>query len=1280
MNWFESIQQCLNVDQIRLNKKLKACQKLTGNEKQQALGKLEEQVSQAIERASARNNSLPKVAYPDLPIVQKKADLLAALKRYQVIVVAGETGSGKSTQLAKICLEAGLGSKGFIGHTQPRRIAAVSIAKRLSDELNSPLGDCVGYKIRFKDRSSLSNHIKVLTDGMLLAETQTDRLLLQYDAIIIDEAHERSLNIDILFGLLKRILYKRPNLKVIITSATIQLEKFSTFFNQAPIIEVSGRQFPVQRRYLQEDQVELDVADNVVRAVKAAIKEGPGDILIFQSGEKEIREVIEVLQGLKLKSTTILPLFARLNQKDQHRIFQSMPGRKIIVATNVAETSITVPNIKYVIDSGLHKVNRYNAKNRLHRLEIEAISQSSVTQRSGRCGRIGPGIYFGLFTEADLITRPQYNQPEILRSSLAKVLLNLLALNIKDLKRFDFIDSPDAKQIKDGLRLLNQLQAIDNEQQLTPIGRMMARLPIEPRLARILIAANHKKCLTEMCIIGSALSMSDPREEPYEKRQQAREIHQQHTHPESEFLSYLKLWEDLKIQKKALTHKQFVGLCRKNYLSYVRVCEWIDLYEELKVHCKEMKLTLNEKKAEYAQVHRALLSGFLDTIGLKDDKEFLGARHIKFKIHPSSYIKKTNHWILAGEIFHTQKTYAKTIANIDAAWLVSEGEHLLKRSYLEPYFDLDRQGVMAIQKSSLFGLPVENKRIHFDKIQPVLAHEIFIRQALVEKQIRLNALFYSDNLAILNRLDNLTVRTRYQYTLVNDDKVFNHYQHAISREISSTNSLKSWIKQHGEGNLRFKLSDFIDESTLNNILEDYPDYLEVETLKVRIEYSYDPLSDFDGATLTMTPDLVGFVLNHDLSWLIPGWIPDKILADLRLLQKPIRQRLPPIKDVAHKFQRQLQYGQGNYYDQLVRFLASEYKVALGPEIFQESSSLQDTHLRWHFRVIDTQGRLIQQGDNLSKIFVFLKDKDLVQDKLLAPKDKDKESYTAWEFNDLPESRLQRYQQKTVKVYPAIIKNDRGVSIAGFSSQELAQQNHAFGLCQLYELQLNTEVMYLKKQLKNKKFFKALDKYLANGLTMQNLIDASIFHCFVARQPNIRQQKQFQQHLMAQKSQLIMTFNTLANIIQTIVEKVENLYLLMNRAKQSNSLQVVLQDIQRHTNSLLYDQFLICADLKWLSRYPTYLEVSRLRLEKDQQNILKDIKHMKVIHQLEALLKQKTDSEMSEIKESLFLPVTPKSQKINLIKWQIQELRVSLFAQRLGTIVPVSQQRIIKELT
>lgn len=1278
MNWLESIQQCLNVDQIRLNKKLKACQKLTGTEKQEALGKLEEQVSKAIERVAARNNSLPEVAYPDLPIVQKKADLLEALKHQQVIVVAGETGSGKSTQLAKICLEAGLGRKGFIGHTQPRRIAAVSIAKRLSEELGSPLGDCVGYKIRFKDRSSASNHIKVLTDGMLLAETQTDRLLLQYDAIIIDEAHERSLNIDILFGLLKRILYKRPSLKVIITSATIQLEKFSTFFNQAPIIEVSGRQFPVQRRYLQEDQVELDVVDNVVRAVKAAIKEGPGDILIFQSGEKEIREVIEVLQGLKLKSTTILPLFARLNQKDQHRIFQSMPGRKIIVATNVAETSITVPNIKYVIDSGLHKVNRYNPKNRLHRLEIEAISQSSVTQRSGRCGRVGPGIYFGLFTEADLITRPQYNQPEILRSSLAKVLLNLLALNIKDPKRFYFIDSPDAKQIKDGLRLLNQLEAIDSEQQLTPIGRMMARLPIEPRLARILIAANHKKCLTEMCIIGSALSMADPREEPYEKRQQAREMHQQHTHPESEFLGYLKLWEDLKIQKKALTHKEFVTLCRKNYLSYVRVCEWIDLYEELKIHCKEMKLTFNEKKAEYAQLHCALLTGFLDTIGLKDDKEYLGARNLKFRIHPSSHIKKTNPWILAGEIFHTQKTYAKTIANIDAAWLVSEGQHLLKRSYLEPYFDLEKQGVMAIQKSSLFGLPVENKKIHFDKIQPALAHEIFIRQALVEKQIRLNAPFYTHNLAILNRLNNLTVRTRYQYALVNEDKVFSHYQNAINKEIASTNRLKNWIKEHGEENLRFNLTDFIDESTLNDILENFPDHLEVETLKVRIEYSYDPQSDFDGATLTMTPDLVGFVLNHDLSWLIPGWMPDKILADLRLLQKPIRQRLPPIKDVAHKFLAQLRYGQGNYYDQLVRFLATEFKVALRPDIFQEGASLQDNHLRWHFRVVDAQGRLIQQGDSLSKIFDFLKDKDLVQDKLLAPKDK--ERYTAWEFNDLPESRLQKYQQKTVKVYPAIVKNECGVSIAGFPSQELAQQYHALGLCKLYELQLNTEISYLKKQLKNKKFFKAMDKYLANELTLQNLIDASIFHCFVVRQPNIRQQKQFQQHLRAQKSQLVVTFNTLATLLQAILHKLENLYLVMNGAKQSTSLQAVLQDIQSHIDFLLGDQFLICADLKWLSRYPTYLEVSRLRLEKDQHNTLKDLKHMKVIHQLEALLKQKRDSELSEIKESLYLPVTPKSQKINLIKWQIQELRVSLFAQRLGTIVPVSQQRILKELT
>tara|TARA_R110002110_G_scaffold383245_2_gene594613 strand:+ start:55605 stop:59462 length:3858 start_codon:yes stop_codon:yes gene_type:complete len=1279
----EQIAACRYIDQLKLFKQLKKLEHFKSEDKKShALLKLQAQIQLAQQKVLQKQNNLPQLNYPALPIFEQKEKILKLLQSHQVIIIAGETGSGKSTQLGKICLEAGLGLKGFIGHTQPRRIAAMSIAKRVSQELKSPVGEAVGYKIRFQDRSDERNYIKVLTDGMLLAETQNDRLLLNYDVIIVDEAHERSLNIDILLGLLKRIINKRSDLKIIVTSATIQLEKFSRFFNEAPIVEVSGRQYPVENRFLLEPNIDTDMTGLIVECVKKITQEGPGDILIFQSGEKEIREVIDVLDRLKLRNTTIMPLYSRLNQQQQQQIFKSVVGRKIVVTTNVAETSITVPNIRFVIDSGLHKVNRYNYKNKLHRLDVEAISQASVMQRRGRCGRVGPGIYYALFTEEDFTLRPIYAEPEILRSSLAKVLLSLMALNIKDTSHFPFVDAPDSKYIKDGLRLLRQLEAVDENFGLTDIGRLMARVPIEPRLARILIEADRQNCLNEMLIIGSGLSIVDPREEPYEKRQQAREKHAQYADPKSEFLSYIHLWQAMHLNKKASSHKEFVSQCRKNYLSYVRICEWIDLHKELKNLCVELKLRTNQKPAEYSQVHLALLKGFIDTIGLKEEKNlYLGARGLKFMVHPGSYIKKTDSWVLAGEIFHSSKTFAKNIAHIEVDWLLSQGQHLIKKSYLEPYFDINKQSVVAVEKSQLFGLPIHSQRIHYENINPQVASDIFIRDGLVENQLACTEKFYTSNIALIKRIQSLEHRTRYYQSFINDEALFLHYKSLLKNNVSSLKQLKSWVKHNDTEKLCFTLSDFIDEDSLSQLLESYPDVLQLDTIQLPITYAYQPGDINDGATLNIGLDILPFVIQQDLSWIIPAWLKERILYDLKILPKVIRQRIPPLKNITDKIYESICYGQGQYYDVLAKYLFTQYKVSIHPKDFVAASDCLPEYLRWHYKILDANGMLVEAGDNLALLYERLKAQGKIQTLPIQSQSLSKEDvYINWEFPDLPESQIKTLHNKSVTVFPAIVAGKEGVHIDQFSSLEQALQYHALGLCQLYTFKLSSEIKYLKKQIKNKNIFKLAQKYFPEGAnTVDNLVQASVYHCFVARKPDIRSQKDFQKHLTQQKPQLLSTFNGLNKIFTNIIEAYQVVYQKCYLYRTNKRYAPILTDINQQLEGLFSDEYLMKADYNWLSRYPIYLQAIIVRLEKYLQNAQVDKKSMQEIKSLEKLLQNKLDSEFSDTKDTLRLSISDNSQKMNTLKYKIEELRVSLFAQKLGTSLAVSSKRLLKEL-
>lgn len=1273
------------IDQVTIKRLERQLETLTGKQAAAKKQAIENQLIQATAKIQTRLESLPKaIQYPDLPILLEKDKIIEQLKQHNVIIVAGETGSGKSTQLAKFCLEAGYGVKGMIGHTQPRRIAATSIAKRVSQELNKSLGELVGYKIRFKDQTSENTLIKVVTDGMMLSETQTDRLLLQYEVIIIDEAHERSLNIDILLGLLKKILQKRDNLKVIVTSATMQLEAFCDFFN-APLIEVPGRQYPVESIFKEpavydeesEDKDKQDTSEEIAQIVKQIIKRDQGDILIFQSGEREILETIEVLNQLKLRDTTILPLYARLSAAAQQSIFKTVVGRKIIVSTNVAETSITVPNIRFVIDAGYHKINRYNYKNKLHRLEIEPISFASHIQRKGRCGRVGPGVYYALFEEEDLQHRAEYTDPEILRTSLAKVILNLLDLNIKDIAHFPFISAPNYKYIKDGMRLLAQLGAINENEQLTKIGKQMARIPIEPRLSRMLLEAQTKHCLNEMLIIVSALSIQDPRESPLDKREQARQKHLEFVHEKSEFMSYLNLWDFLKKNKKELKHKAFVALCRKYFLSFVRVCEWFDLYDELKQIVKRFDFKLNQKPGDYESIHRAILPGLLDHIGIKDEKkEYTGARSLKFILHPSSHLKSPPQWAVCAELFHTTKTYAKTIAQIEPQWLVTAGKSLIKYTYLEPHYDKASQSVMAVEKASLFGLEVQRKKIFFEKKNIKRSNQIFLMEALVSQQMDEEFNFYIHNQTILNQLEYIAHKTRYRHIFFNEDQVYEHYHKRLPQTIASVRALKQWLKENDEESLRLSLDTFIDNDSKETLARDYPEQWHIDGISLNIQYKYEPGEVEDGATLLIPLEVLPFVANQDNSWPILGWMQDRLSEDLRTILRQYKFKLPTQKQLISELIEELKYRQGNYEDCLTQALASRYQVIVNKDYFTKQISSRPSYLNWHYCIIEND-KTITKGDDIKVIFQQLKQKGLVKE-VLTPK-AEKAYYDSWAFGEIAEQTYRTVNQKEILVYPALVDEQNKLSINYFNTLEVALQTHVLGLIRLFELTLMKDVKYLKKQIADKGLIKTAALFDQTKDLKQQIIEASLFECFINNQTMIRDQITFESRLTKNKNALTKICNQFYRVALDVFKTRVEIERQCQHFKNASEYKEALNDIRQQLDALFTNNFLICAGLKWFSRYPVYLKAIQFRLDKLPQTKQQDLKQLKEIVYLKNCLSQYRAIHLAELSDRDILPVSELSKKITTINWKIEELRVSHFAQRLGTIVSVSRKRILKEL-
>ncbi|MDU3366004.1 MAG: ATP-dependent RNA helicase HrpA, partial [Proteus mirabilis] len=1042
---YKEIEQLSLRDQQRLRKRLRGVDKISKETSKQAvLSEIEQDIIVAKQRILNRQIHCPKIVYPEnLPVSQKKEAIYNAIKDNQVVIIAGETGSGKTTQIPKICLELGRGVKGYIGHTQPRRLAERSVAERIAHELNTTLGESVGYKVRFSDHVGDNTLVKLMTDGILLAELQQDKLLLQYDTIIIDEAHERSLNIDFILGYLKQLLPKRPDLKVIITSATIDPERFSKHFNQAPVIEVSGRTYPVEVRYrpiggdaLDSDK---DMTEGIIDAIDELSRESAGDILIFMSGEREIRDTAEALNKLQLRHTEVLPLFARLSNSEQNRIFQPHTGRRIILATNVAETSLTVPGIKYVIDTGYARISRYSYRTKVQRLPIEPISQASADQRKGRCGRVSDGICIRLYSEDDFISRAQFTDPEILRTNLASVILQMTSIGLGDISGFPFVQAPDKRNIQDGVRLLEELGALqegtDNKgaYRLTPMGKQLAQLPIDPRLARMVLEARKYGAVRELMVITSVLSIQDPRERPMDKQQASDEKHRRFQDKDSDFLSLLNLWDYLKTQQKELSHSQFRKHCRQEFLNFMRVREWQDVYTQLRQVVKELGFPINSQPADFKSIHVALLSGLLSHIGQKDSdkQEFTGARNARFAIYPGSGLfKKPPKWTMVAELVETSRLWGRIAARIEAEWIEPIATHLVKHHYSEPHWSKAQGAVMANEKVTLYGLPIVASRlVNYGKIDPLLCRELFIRHALVEGDWQTRHAFFRENLKLRTEVEELEHKSRRRDILVDDETLFTFYDQRIPQDVISTRHFDKWWKiaqKNSPDLLSFEKSMLIKEDAKRVSALDYPNYWHQDNLKLRLTYQFEPGTAADGVTVHIPLPILNQVKDEGFDWQIPGIRHELVVALIKSLPKPIRRNFVPAPNYASAFLERVVTPEGELLDKLEK----ELRRMTGVTVERDSWQLEQVadHLKMTFRVVGDNNRTLAEGKDLNQLKARLKDK--VQETLSAVADDgiEQQDLHIWSFGDLP----QRYEQKrgsySVKAYPALVDEKNSVGI------------------------------------------------------------------------------------------------------------------------------------------------------------------------------------------------------------------------------------------------------------
>ncbi|MBU9767304.1 ATP-dependent RNA helicase HrpA [Mycobacterium sp. TNTM28] len=1282
-------------DAARLDRRLK---NLRGGD----ISKVAEQIADAEALVLTRQAAVPAITYPDLPVSEHRDELAKAISENQVVVVAGATGSGKTTQLPKICLELGRGIRGTIGHTQPRRLAARTVAQRIADELGTPLGDAVGYTVRFTDQASDSTLIKLMTDGILLAEIQRDRRLLRYDTLILDEAHERSLNIDFLLGYLRELLPRRPDLKVIVTSATIEPERFSAHFGDAPIVEVSGRTYPVEIRYrplevpvapsdeddpddpdheiVRTPAIDLrasgsseprDPTEAIVDAVHELESEPPGDVLVFLSGEREIRDTAEALKDLR--NTEVLPLYARLSTAEQQKVFQpSHSGRRIVLATNVAETSLTVPGIRYVVDPGTARISRYSRRTKVQRLPIEPISQASAAQRAGRSGRTAPGVCIRLYSEEDFESRPRYTDPEILRTNLAAVILQMAALQLGDIAEFPFLDPPDSRSIRDGVQLLQELGAFDTKGALTDIGRRLARLPLDPRVGRMILQADTEGCVREVLVLAAALSIPDPRERPSDKEEAARQKHARFADADcsSDFEAYLNLWNYLREQRNQRSGNAFRRMCREEFLHYLRIREWQDLTGQLRSIARDIGIREGDEPAEPASIHAALTAGLLSHVGLREgeSRDYAGARNSKFVLAPGSVLtKKPPRWIVVADLVETSRLFGRIAAKVEPEAIERVAGHLVHRNYSEPHWEAKRGAVVAFERVTLYGLPlVPRRKIGYTQIEPDLCRELFIRHALVEGDWQTRHHFFRDNARLRAELEEIEERARRRDLLVGDDDIYAFYDARIPADIVSARHFDAWWKKQ-----RHKTPDLLtftrDDLLRSEDGADNPDTWQAGDLELPLTYRFEPGAADDGVTVHVPVGVLARLGGDGFAWQVPALREELVTALIKSLPKDLRRNFVPAPDTARAILGDIDPSAGSLLDEVQRELRRRSGILVPIDAF-DLSKVPD-HLRMTFAVETAEGKEVARG----------KDIDALRERLAVPVaqavadalggDLERTRLRAWpeDLDELPRTVENVSGGHTVRGYPAFVDAGKAVDIKVFANP--AEQAAAMGpgLRRLLRLTAPSPVKAIERSLSTRTRL-ALNAN-PDGTLAALLEDCADAAADVVLGKPVWTRAEFATIVERAGKELTPTTQAAVTRVEKVLAASHEVQVALPD-KPSAAQADAVADIRSQLERLLPTGFVTVTGIARLADLTRYVTAIARRLERLAQAPAADRERMARVHAVE--------DDYDDLVAALS-PARAENPKVRDIAWQIEELRVSLWAQQLGTPRPVSEQRIYKAI-
>jgi ATP-dependent helicase HrpA len=1293
---FALLDSCMLSDRGRLAGRLSRLRD-TGRATPDELKAIDDAMAASAARVAARRARLPKPAYPeDLPVSERREDILAALRANQVVIVCGETGSGKTTQLPKLCLELGRGVTGMIGHTQPRRIAARTVAGRIAQELASPPGDLVGYKVRFHDATGGEPLIKLMTDGILLAETVNDRQLRAYDTIIVDEAHERSLNIDFLLGYLRQLMERRPELKIIITSATIDAERFSRHFADAPVVEVSGRLYPVEIRYRPIAETEEGEMPDIAEAIGDALdsvfaSDGPGDALVFLPGEREIRETAEYLRKHPVgrlrgggAGVDILPLFARLSAQEQDRVFKPDVGHRVVLATNVAETSLTVPRIRYVVDPGLARVNRYSYRNKVEMLQVEPISRASANQRAGRCGRVMSGVCVRLYGEEEFALRPDYTDPEILRSSLASVILRMKALKLGEPESFPFVEAPLPRMIADGYQLLTELGAVDEGRNLTAVGSQLAKLPIDPRIARMIVEAKKQGCLREVLIIASALSVQDPRDRPLDKQEAADSAHAQFVDERSDFLAYLRMWE---LYDELLKHKKSSRKlqqdCRDHFLSWLRLREWRDLHGQLHALVSEMGWRENDKPAGYPEIHKALLAGLLGNIGMKtEDGDYLGARGIRFHVFPGSALRrKQPKWVMGAELTETARLYARCVAAIEPDWVEQLGPHIAHKHCFDPHWEKSSAQVVAFERVTVYGLTVvQKRRVSYGPIDPVESRRLFIRGALVDGDVQLDAPFLRANRALVRDVEILEHKSRRHDVLVDPETIAEFYGQVVPDGIYNLAAFERWRRDAEKANPRllFLTREVLMRHAAADITaERFPETLEMNGVRYKLTYRFEPGHPLDGVTATVPLHLLNQVDERRCEWLVPGLLRDKLSHLLKSLPKGLRKHFVPVPQAVTTLLDGLEADS----TPLAEALSAAARARMGVEVAVESWEEEElpAHLRMNFRIVDDKGAEVAGGRDLPALRLQLGVKARREFTDSARTAFERTGATRWDFGELPEQvAFVRAGQKLLG-YPAIVDEGRSVSLVLLDTEQEAAAATRKGLRRLFQLTAVEQVRYAARNLPGLQNMalqytlladlhgRGQDKATAMEKLQEELVAAICDRAFFVEEDPIRTQAAFEARVTKARTRLTEVASSVCRVVAEILAEYHRLRPRLAQPG-AQAWQRLMGDIRTQLQALLPSGFIETTPFHRLEHFPRYLKAVSTRLDKFPSNPARDAQWADTLVQWNRQWTQRRDADRAR---------GVRNPRLEEFRWMLEELRVSVWAQQLKTPYPISFKRLEK---